>query len=112
MPTLIYSVTIVVSCLGVVFAWMIFHERQKVKEVQENIHCIYKELERAVRLLDSPDDSQIIVGLQILSTINDPEIRLKALPRVADLVADSKNPQVVDQARMVIHQVSLLGRSS
>jgi hypothetical protein len=112
MNFLIYTLTILVSCLGIVFAWMIFRETRKVKEAQEDILCIQAQLERAVKLLDSPDDSQIIVGLQILSTMNDPEIRLSALPRIADLVAHSNNPQVVDQAQMVIHQVSLLGRSS
>lgn len=112
MHYLIYTLTILVSCLGVVFAWMIFRETRKVREAQEDILCIHAEMERAVELLDSHDDSQIIVGLQILSTMNEPEIRLKALPRIADLVTHSKNPQVVDQAQMVIHQVSLVGRSS
>ncbi|HEV7746467.1 MAG TPA: hypothetical protein VGO56_15835 [Pyrinomonadaceae bacterium] len=112
MHFLIYTLTILVLCLGLVFAWMIVRETRKVRESQEDILSIHTELERAVKLLDSPNDSQIIVGLQILSTMNEPEIRLKALPKIADLVAHSKNPKVVDQAQLVIHQVSLLGRSS
>ena len=111
MEQFVYAATVFILCLGAVLTYMIFRERRKVREKQQEITSIHQELKRAVQLLDSPNENQIIVGLQILSTMNDPDIRLKALPKVTELT-HSDNPHVVEQARLTIEKLSLSTRSA
>jgi hypothetical protein len=111
MEIFIYSATVLVLCLGAFLIYMIFRERRKVREKRDEITSIHRELKRAVELLDSPNENEVIVGLQILSTLNDPESRLKALPRVTELT-HSGNPHVVEQARLTIEKLSLSTRSA
>ncbi|HWT00831.1 MAG TPA: hypothetical protein VN256_11345 [Pyrinomonadaceae bacterium] len=111
MINLMYVATALIICLGIFLIYLIFRERRKVREQQQEIASIYEELARAVELLDSPTESEVIVGLQILSTMNAPAIRLKALPKVTELTHDN-NPRIAEQAQLAIEKLSLSRREA
>lgn len=106
MREVIYIVTALIFFLGIFLIYMIVREKRKVREKQQELDSIYHELLRAVDLLYSLKENEVIVGLQILSTMNAPEIRLKALPKVTELTRD-ENPRIAEQAQLTIEKLSL-----
>lgn len=52
----------------------------------EKLQWVEDELERALRQLQSGDEEKILVALQMLTALNEPTARLRALPYIAELI--------------------------
>lgn len=75
--------------------------RKKRKEVSEAM----RQLERALAQLETGTEDQILAGLQTLSVLNNPALRVKAIGRLTEL-AQSDNPLIARQAGVTIKRLS------
>jgi hypothetical protein len=66
---------------------------------------IQAELERALALIESSDEDEILAGLQILSVMDKPEIQIQAFQRVYELTKHPQ-PNVARQAEATIEKIS------
>jgi hypothetical protein len=105
MEWFIYAVTLLFLCLGAYIAYVTYRVRQEVRAKQEALNWIYEQLDRALDLIDSKDPDEICVGLQMISTLNDPVVRLKALNRLVEL-SRHENRCVAEQAGVALEKAS------
>lgn len=105
MEWLIYVTTVLLLCLGAYIAYATYRVRQDVRRKQEALNWVYEQLDRALRMIESKDPDEICVGLQVLSSLNDPVVRTKALGRLAELT-HHENRYVAEQANVTLARVS------
>jgi hypothetical protein len=98
---LIYTVTFLFFCLGVVVVFMAIHARKRAVRQQAKILWVFDQANRALTLIQSENSNEVLVGLQMLSAYDIPSIRIKAFPRLMQLSHDS-NSQVARLARRII----------
>lgn len=89
-------------CLGIVVLYMSFRAKKRAVAEHAKIHRLFDAAKRALILIESDDDKEILVGLQLLSVYDIGSIRIKALPRLIKL-RDNKNKQIAELAKHIIH---------
>lgn len=78
------------------------HTQEQTKAV-----WIQTQLERALALIESSDENEILAGLQILSVMNEPTIHVQAFHRLFELTTHD-DPRVAKQAEVTIERISQL----
>jgi hypothetical protein len=73
---------------------------EQVKDV-----WIETQLERALALIESSNEDEILAGLQILSVMDKPEIQVKAFRRLYELTKHPQ-PNISRQAEVTIEMIS------
>jgi hypothetical protein len=96
--------TFLLLALSIYLSVSILRLRTAAKAKYEEVHWIKLQLERALRQLESADEDQILVGLQTLSVLNDPSIRIRAQHRLEEL-SKSPNPVVAKQSQVLIDEL-------
>lgn len=96
--------TFILLALSIYLSVSILRLRRAAKSKYEEVHWIKLQLERALRQLESAEEDQILVGLQTLSVLNDPLIRIRAQHRLAEL-SKSPNPVVARQSLALIDKL-------
>ena len=91
--------------LGVALALVAYRFRREAKRKRDDVKWFIDLLGQALEDINTEDVDKILAGLQILTYINDPTARLKALPRLAEL-AQHPNPLVARQARVTMEKLS------
>lgn len=99
--TLLFLLGGLFSGAGVCLIWAALRTRRQARENFEKIEWALEQLERALGQIQSEDEDEILAGLQVLATLNDPGVRFKALPRLSEL-AQSDNPHISRYARVAI----------
>jgi hypothetical protein len=66
---------------------------------------IETQLERALALIESSNEDEILAGLQILSVMDKPEIQVKAFRRLYELTKHPQ-PNISRQAEVTIEMIS------
>jgi biopolymer transport protein ExbB/TolQ len=99
-PYLILAVFLVVT---IYYVLEIFRLRSEATRKYQDVEWNLRQLSRALDLIRSDDENEIFTGLEILYALNHPS-RLRALPRLAELAANS-NPRIARQARKIIEAV-------
>lgn len=68
---------------------------------QQQLTWIYEEARRALNMVNSDNEDRVVTGLQMLCALNEPESRLAALHRIAELTK-SDNPTVAETAETTL----------
>jgi DNA-binding TFAR19-related protein (PDSD5 family) len=95
-------------------AYMVFQSRRTYQEAmsrQTKINWATEQLERALEQTRTGNESEIIAGIQCLSTLCLPEIRDIALSRLTEL-SISDNETIAKYAEWAIVRLSKTGRIS
>ena len=108
MRWLIIVTTVLLICLGVYIVFVTYRVRQAVRKKQEALNWVYEQLDRALKMIESKNPDEICVGLQMISTLNDPVVRLKAMSRLAEL-RNHENRAVAEQAGVTLEKLSAQG---
>lgn len=93
-------------------AYMIFQSRRTYQEAmsrQVKINWAHEQLERALEQTRTEKESEVIAGIQCLSTLYLPEIRDIALSRLTEL-SGSDNEMIAKYADWAIVRLSKTGR--
>jgi hypothetical protein len=101
MLKVIYVVTFLFFCLGIVIMYMAFLARKRAVAEQAKIHRVFDDAKRALNLIASESPDEILVGLQILSVYDIASVRIKAFPRLMQLTGHD-NKQIAQLAEHVI----------
>jgi biopolymer transport protein ExbB/TolQ len=70
----------------------------------EKLQWVEGELDRALRQLQSGDEEEILVALQMLTALNEPTARLRALPYIGEL-RQNTSPRVARQAAVTEERI-------
>lgn len=104
---LLYALSALFLGVGIYIAsraiFLLRDTRVKKRQIQETKW----QLQRALEQVESTDPDNIIAGLQTLSMLNDPDIRVKAIRRLNELT-QYEDPRVARQAEATINKVSPL----
>lgn len=101
MDNLIYILTFLFFCLGVVIFWMAWRARKRAMSKQKAIHWVFDQANRALMLIESEKPEEILIGLEMLWAYDIPAIRLKAFTRLMELTQHD-NHQVAQLSKHVI----------
>lgn len=101
MENIIYVVTFIFFCIGVVALYLAIRARKRAIREQEKIQWVFEEANRALTLIESGNPSEIIVGLQMLSVFDIPSIHVQASTRLVDL-SQNDNKQIAQLAKHII----------
>jgi hypothetical protein len=104
--TLLYLSGLAVIVIGVCIAFAARRAYREAKQGQEKLKWATEQLETAIDQINSDDDIVILAGLQTLSMLNMPDVRLKALGRLTELLR-SPNPLIVKLAEANIQKVTI-----
>lgn len=102
---LLYLVGAVILVVGAYTAYAAWHAYHEARAGQKKVQWAVGQLERAIDQINSNDDDVILAGLQTLSMLNMPEVRIKALGRLTELLRSS-NPMIVKHAEANIRKVT------
>jgi len=83
-------------------SWRTYHD---AKSKQVLIDWAHEQLERALAQTQMENESDIIAGIQCLSTLSLPEIRTTVLNRLTELT-ESENKTIVKYAEWAIVRIS------
>jgi hypothetical protein len=101
MEKVIYGVTIVLFCLGVVVVYWAIRAHRRALAEQRKIRWVFDQANRALDMIKNDKPSTILAGLQLLSAYDIPPVRMKAFPRLMELTQHS-DKQVAELAEHVI----------
>jgi hypothetical protein len=105
METLLNFASLIATAASLVLLISALIARHRVKKMislkRQQAAWVQSQLDRALALVESGNDDEILLGLQILSALDFSRTRLKALPRLFDLI-QSGTPRVSRQARSVV----------
>lgn len=102
---LLYLSGAVILCVGAYSAYAAWRTFRETNAQQKKIRWATEQMERAIRQIYSEDEDVILAGLQTLSMLNMPEVRIKALSRLTDLTRNS-NEMIVKHAEANISKVT------
>lgn len=108
---LLYLAGAVILCVGAYSAYAAWRAYHETKAQQEKIRWATEQMERAIKQICSEDEGVILAGLQTLSMLNMPEVRIKALSRLTDLTR-SPNDMIVKHAEANIVKVTSASRAN
>jgi hypothetical protein len=101
METIIFALTLALFCFGIFIVYWAIRARKRAMAEQEKIHRVLEEANRALKMINSNDSGEIIIGLHMLSVYDIPSIRMKAFPRLMELI-QATDKQVAELAKYVI----------
>lgn len=102
---LLYLGSAVILCVGAYSAYAAWRAYRETKAQHEKIRWAMEQMERAIKQIHSEEDDVILAGLQTLSILNMPEVRVKALGRLTELTR-SPNEMIVKHAEANICKVT------
>jgi hypothetical protein len=76
-----------------------------VHKTREIVEGAEKELRQALDKINSTNHDQILSGLQTLAILRDPELQIKALSRLTELITDD-DPIIATQAKATIEKMA------
>src|SRR4051812_49271641 len=77
----------------------------EAKSKQKKIDWAHQQLQIALEQMESNDDAKILAGLQTLSNLNLPEVRIKAIHKLTKL-KQNHNPRIAKQADAALAEIS------
>ncbi len=80
------------------------------KSTQKKIDWAHQQLQIAMDQIESNDDAQILAGLQTLSNLNLPEVRIKAIHTLTELKRNP-NPRIAMQAEATLGEISSMSKA-
>ncbi|MDT7777866.1 MAG: hypothetical protein QOC99_378 [Acidobacteriota bacterium] len=103
--TIIYVLSVIVMILTVGVSYAAYRIHRETQSKREDIKWIIQQLQNALTQINSNNEDEILTGLQVLSVMNEPDIRLTALPRLFALTKSS-NKTISYQAEVTIDKIS------
>ena len=107
---ILYSAAILMLAVIFNLAYKSWRAYQDTKSQQVLIDWAVEQLERALKQTQMNNESDIIAGIQCLSTLSFPEIRTTVLNRLTEL-AESGDERIAKHAQWAIVRVSKTIRS-
>lgn len=86
---LLYLGGTIILLMGIYYLLNTFHAYREAMAKQKKLQWAVEQMERAIDQINSHDQDVIIAGLQTLSMLNVPDLRLRALPRLKELTQNS-----------------------
>jgi hypothetical protein len=102
--TVIYVSSAAALLLAVWVVVSAFRVRRHTRLKEQQLDWIRQQSVRALEMVKSSDDSQVIAGLQTLSALKERKSRLAALNRVVELTK-SENPAVAEHAEATFREI-------
>jgi hypothetical protein len=106
----LYSAGIIMLAVVSYIAFKSWRTYQDAKSRQVKIDWAVRQLERALEQTRTQSESDIIAGVQCLSTLSLPEIRATVLKRLTELT-ESDNTTIAKHAEWAIVRLSKSSRS-
>lgn len=86
---LLYLGGTIILFIGIYYVLNTFRAYKEAIANQRKIQWAVVQMERAIDQINTTNDDVIIAGLQTLSMLNVPNLRLRALPRLKELTHNS-----------------------
>src|SRR6185369_16316890 len=86
---LLYLGGTIILLIGIYYLLNTFRAYREAMSKQKKLQWAVEQMERAIDQINSHDQDVIIAGLQTLSMLNVPDLRLRALPKLKELTQDS-----------------------
>lgn len=86
---LLYLGGTIILLIGIYYLLNTFRAYREAMAKQKKLQWAVEQMERAIDQINSHDQDIIIAGLQTLSMLNVPDLRLRALPRLKELTQNS-----------------------
>lgn len=82
---LLYLGGTIILFIGIYYVLNTFRAYREAIDNQKKIQWAVEQMERAIDQINTSNDAAIIAGLQTLSMLNVPNLRVRALPRLKEL---------------------------
>jgi hypothetical protein len=104
MVKLVYALTLILGAGTLIISYLAFKKWKYAKQHKERMEWLYSQLERALKQIESRNVDEIKAGLQSIRGLNVLSIRLRALPRLTELLTH-ENPGIVILAKDAIENI-------
>jgi hypothetical protein len=105
MEKLVYALTLVLGLGTLIISYLAYRKWKYAKQRQERMDWLYVQLERALGQIQSRNTDEIKAGLQSIRALNVLSIRLRALPRLTELLSH-EDPGIVVLAKDALENIS------